>query len=257
MGQQPAELLGVSERGQVRFPLLLKFIDAIGRLSLQVHPDDAYASKAGEGEGGKTEAWYVIRAEPRAWVVHGLREGVSLESFEKCLKEGNKDQIESCLNFFSVKSGDFIFIPPGTLHAAGDGLILLEVQQNSDLTYRVYDWDNNRPLQIKKALEVVKFVSSLGTPARLSTSDKAKVMSLLECDKFTMELIELEKVYEGRVSGFHILTFINGHCDIYYGKGERLEAGAGDNILIPSALNGYYIQPRENCRIVRTYITRQ
>ena len=258
MEQRPAELLGAAGDGYVRFPLLVKFLDVTDRLSLQVHPDDAYA-KAREKDGGKAEAWYVIRTEPGSWIVHGLREGITLEFFAKCLKKGDREQIESCLNFFSVKSGDTVFIPPGTLHAAGDGLILLEVQQNSDLTYRVYDWGSNRPLQPEKALEVMKEVSgrsaspgSQKSESRRTLFDRGGPCRLLECEKFIMELLELEEAYERKVSGFHILTFINGSGDIYYGEGNRLEACAGDNILIPAVLKDYSIRPRSACKLVMT-----
>ncbi|MFN3467891.1 MAG: type I phosphomannose isomerase catalytic subunit, partial [Candidatus Brocadiales bacterium] len=213
MEQRPVELLGSSGNGHVRFPLLVKFLDVTDRLSVQVHPDDAYA-KAREKDGGKTEAWYVISTEPGAWIVHGLKEGIPLEFFAECLKKGDRGQIESCLNFLSVKSGDTIFIPPGTLHAAGDGLLLLEVQQNSDLTYRVYDWGSDRPLQPEKALGVMKEVGGSSTSpgsqksrSRRTLFDRGGPHRLLECEKFIMELLELEEAYERKASGFHILTF--------------------------------------------------
>lgn len=255
--KRPKELFGDSDASHARFPLLVKFIDVTGRLSLQVHPDDTYA-KTREEDSGKTEAWYVIRTEPGSWVVSGLRRGVSLEFFERCIREGVKEKIESCLHFLSVKAGDTIFIPPGTLHAAGNGLMLLEIQQNSDLTYRVYDWGSDRPLHLEKAMEVLKYPS----PHEKIQSQpiyppKGRGTLPLECDKFIMELLELEDTYVGRTSGFHILTFIKGSCDIYYGEGERLEADAGDNLLIPSVLKGYKINPRGSCKVVRTSVPKK
>lgn len=254
MLQRPNELLGASKNRYARFPLLVKFLDVTDRLSLQVHPDDTYA-KTRENEEGKTEAWYVIQAEPGSWAVHGLRRDVSLEFFEKCLEEVVKDKIESCLNFLSVRPGDIIFIPPGTLHAAGDGLTLLEVQQNSDLTYRVYDWGNNRPLHLKKALEAIKLIPPQEKlQPRPATPPQRSSTLLLECDKFIMESLELEETCNRKISGFHILTSINGNCDIYYGKGERLEVCAGDNILIPAILKSYEIHPRSTCKLVTTFL---
>ena len=258
MVERPGELLGASRSRHARFPLLVKFIDVTGRLSLQVHPNDVYA-KARENDEGKVEAWYVVQAEPGSWVVCGLKAGVSLEFFEKCLEGGGKDKIESCLNFLTVKSGDIIFIPPGIPHTAGDGLTLLEVQQNSDITYRMYDWNSNRPIHLKKAMEVMKFISAQekerrDRPSGLSVTDKVKVLSLLECDKFIMQSLETDEAYTRKISGFHILTFINGNCDIYYGKGEGLKANAGDNVLIPAILESYKIQPKSVCKILTTYL---
>ncbi|HHT9155247.1 MAG TPA: type I phosphomannose isomerase catalytic subunit [Candidatus Tripitaka sp. YC43] len=285
MERRPAELLGVGgdeavESPQARFPLLVKFLDVTDRLSLQVHPDDAYARGAGEEGGGKTEAWYVIQAESGSWIVYGLRAGVSLESFEERLRRGDQRGIESCLNFLSVRPGDTIFIPPGTLHAAGGGLLLLEVQQNSDLTYRVYDWGSNRPLHLEKALEVMKTLSgrpcttgvhsrpTVNRPCPEASRDRSSALStaesdggvielLLECKEFIMECLCLEGAYEVVRSDCHVLTFIKGSGDIYYGKGERLEAHAGDNVLIPAVLKGYCIQPKDRCKIVRTSLTSQ
>ena len=276
MERRPAELLGVGgdeavEPPPTRFPLLVKFLDVTDRLSLQVHPDDTYARRAGEEGGGKTEAWYVVQAESGSWIVYGLRAGVSLESFEERLRRGDQRGIESCLNFLSVRAGDTIFIPPGTLHAAGGGLLLLEVQQNSDLTYRVYDWGSNRPLHPEKALEVMKTLSGRPTvnrPCPEASRDRSSTLStaesdgdvielLLECKEFIMECLCLEGAYEVVRSDCHVLTFIKGSGDIYYGKGERLEAHAGDNVLIPAVLKGYCIQPEDRCKIVRTSLTSQ
>jgi mannose-6-phosphate isomerase len=257
---QPAGLLGGSHKRQTRFPLLVKFIDITGRLSLQVHPDDTYA-KTREKDSGKAEAWYVIRSEPGSWIVHGLKEGISIESFEQYLREGDKKEIEACLNFVSVKSGDIIFIPPGTLHAAGDGLLLLEVQQNSDLTYRVYDWNNGRPLQLEKALEVIRSNPPVRGSVRSASGGLARATQgrtlLLECDKFVMELLEVEEVHEEKASGLNILTFISGNADIYYGKSGHLEASAGDNLLIPAGLKGYQIRPRSACKLVVTSLPKE
>ncbi len=234
--QQSTELLGVPENLYRRFPLLVKFIDATGRLSLQVHPDDDYASTAGERDGGKMEAWHVVQADPGSWIVHGLKKDVPLELLEEHLRKGAKEQIESCLNFLTVDPGDTILIPPGTPHAAGNGLLLLEVQQNSDLTYRLYDWGSNRPLHLEKALEVIRTVggraetfsrpcpqSCLDRPSALATvvADRVFVLPLLECREFVVECVCLETHYELIRSSTsktrpscHILTFLRGRDDI-------------------------------------------
>lgn len=139
------------------FPLLIKLIDATDRLSVQVHPDDAYAAM--DGDAGKTEMWYVVDAEPGAQLVYGLRKGVDATDFSDAVAAG---RVDDCLNYIPVKRGDIYFIPSGLVHAIGGGILIAEIQQNSDLTYRVYDYDrrdaagNLRELHIEKALDVVR-----------------------------------------------------------------------------------------------------
>ena len=137
-------------------PLLFKVIEAHDKLSVQVHPG---------GEGGKTEAWYVMDAEPGAKLVYGLKEGVTRESFIDAL---NKGEVESLLNFVDVKKGDFFYIPAGLVHAIGAGITIAEIQQHSDVTYRLYDYNrvdasgNARELHIEQALEAIDFELSGG-----------------------------------------------------------------------------------------------
>lgn len=141
-----------------RFPLLVKLIDAAAPLSVQVHPDDAYAS-AVENDSGKTEMWYVLAAKEGAELICGLKEGVDSEGYRRAVSEG---RIESAMNYVKVKAGDCFFIPAGMVHAIGEGILIAEIQQNSDLTYRVYDYDRvgadgkKRELHTEKALDVVR-----------------------------------------------------------------------------------------------------
>lgn len=136
------------------YPLLVKVIQADDTLSIQVHPDDELAVKLeGEGNRGKTECWYVLDAAPDAKLVYGIKEGYSNEILAKAITE---NKLEDYLEFVSVKPGDFIFIPAGTVHAIGAGLRLMEVQQSCDLTYRLYDWGRGREVHIEKGLAVIK-----------------------------------------------------------------------------------------------------
>lgn len=136
------------------YPLLVKVIQADDTLSIQVHPDDAWAVKLeGEGNRGKTECWYVLDAAPDAKIVYGIKEGFSNEVLAKAISENS---LEEYLEFVNVKPGDFIFIPAGTVHAIGAGLRLMEVQQSCDLTYRLYDWGRGREVHIEKGLAVIK-----------------------------------------------------------------------------------------------------
>ena len=138
----------------------MKFIDANDRLSVQVHPDDGYSMLNENGEFGKNEAWYVVEADEGASLILGLKDEIGREAFIKALK---KEKIEDVLSEINVKAGDVINIPTGLVHAIKGGVVILEVQQNSDVTYRVYDWDRvgldgvKRPLHIDKSLDVIDF----------------------------------------------------------------------------------------------------
>lgn len=140
------------------FPLLVKFIDANDRLSVQVHPDDIYAKDV-ENDVGKTEMWYIADAEPNANIICGLRDGVSVDDFKKAVIDGKTSDV---LRTVPVKKGDSFFIPSGLVHAIGAGVLIAEIQQNSDLTYRVFDYDRigadgkKRPLHVEKALAVTR-----------------------------------------------------------------------------------------------------
>jgi len=158
--------------------LLFKVIDAKERLSVQVHPNDEYAQEY-EGSLGKTEAWYILDAQPKAKLVYGLDEGVGRREFERAIEEGT---VEECLNFVPVKKGDMFFIPAGMVHAIGGGIKLAELQENSEITYRVYDYNREpkRELHVQKALEVIDF-------DRISEQNRS---CKIECKYFVMEEIE-------------------------------------------------------------------
>ncbi len=152
-----AEAVSRSYRPEDRFPLLVKLIDARDRLSVQVHPDDAYASRV-EGDSGKTEMWYIVDAEEGATIVYGLADGVSGADFARLIAEG---RIKEGMREIPVRRGETYFIPAGMVHAIGGGILIAEIQQNSDLTYRVFDYDRRdaegqlRPLHTEKALAVI------------------------------------------------------------------------------------------------------
>ncbi|MCB7128960.1 MAG: class I mannose-6-phosphate isomerase [Candidatus Brocadiales bacterium] len=248
---------GCNTTGGNRFPLLVKLIDTSERLSLQVHPGDSYVmANEPPGESGKMEAWYIIHADPGAWIIRGLRPGITRENLERSLKD---DSLEDCLNFLSVSPGDVIFIPPGTLHAIGPGIVLLEVQQNSDITYRLCDWGRDRELNVQKALEVINFAppaehrQDKTQPVLLSPPPKKREL-LLECEKFMLESLELadEECGMDDMPVFHILTVIEGSGTIVYGESGRLDVSAGESVLVPAALKRYKLCPHGRCRIIKT-----
>ncbi len=154
-------LLGKDCDKYEKFPLLIKIIDAKQRLSLQVHPEDVYANINENGELGKNEMWYVIRAEEGSKLAIGLKDGVSKEMFAKAISDGS---LGDHINYMPVSAGDVINIPAGLIHAIGEGIMIAEVQQNSDTTYRVFDWNRvgvdgkpRPPLHVDKALDVIDF----------------------------------------------------------------------------------------------------
>lgn len=134
------EVFGTKSKDLDKFPLLVKFIDAKTNLSVQVHPDDDYAKRV-EGSLGKTEMWYIMDCKPEAKLICGLKEGVKQESLEGILRS---DNVSEYLNFIDIEKGDYIYIPAGTIHAILGGILICEIQQNSNLTYRVYDWGRTR-----------------------------------------------------------------------------------------------------------------
>ena len=233
------DLIGKNYSGD-RFPLLIKFIDARDRLSIQVHPSDDYAMK-NEGEYGKTEMWYIVEAEEGAELVFGLDGEYSKEIFDKAVENGT---VESLLHRVNVKPGDVYFIPSGLVHAIGAGILICEIQQNSNVTYRVYDY--NRPgkdgkpreLHVAKAREVIVNYS----PAQLESlrfSGNADITPdlLATCDKFTVHKYEIagEKALNVTEKSFVSLTFTSGEGEIVSG-GESYSFAKGDTYFLPAGL---------------------
>jgi len=220
------------------FPVLVKFIDAQENLSVQVHPSDAYALKA-EHQYGKTEMWHILEAEEGAGLYLGFRRDVSLEEVEAALKEGN---LLSLLNFVRVHPGENYFIPSGTVHAIGAGVTLIEIQQNSTLTYRLYDYDRvgkdgkKRELHIEKALKVLDLKAY--NPPRF----KAPLIG--ECPYFASFSFPVRSLLvEAPKTTFYSLSFFNGegtfgpysykHGDTFFlpaGRKAALE-GTGEVVL--------------------------
>ena len=183
-------LLGTAVREPV--PLLLKLIDAKQDLSVQVHPDDAYAARV-EGKLGKTEAWIILRAAPGAKLVYGIRPGYSLEDLRRLCADGAA--IEEALQYLPVKPGDVVYIPSGTVHAIGAGIMLYEIQQSSDVTYRFYDWNRKdqagrtRELHIDKALDVTRLdvKPAAVTPETLIRDERGLAERVLDTPYFTVD----------------------------------------------------------------------
>ncbi len=220
------------------FPLLVKLIDAADRLSVQVHPDDAYAARV-EGDRGKTEMWCVLEAEDGAELICGLREGASAEDFRRSVEEG--DFLRE-LRRVPVHAGDVFFIPAGMPHAIGGGILIAEIQQNCDLTYRVYDYDRKGPdgapreLHVKKALEVVRPFTEEEVDA-IRFARRSDLLAggdvLADCSYFRVERLSVkgDRMLPACASMRHLLC-IEGEGELLY-KGERYPIRRGDSYLLP------------------------
>jgi mannose-6-phosphate isomerase len=206
----------------VRLPLLVKLLYTSETLSVQVHPDDEYARRH-ENSPGKTEMWVILRAEPGARIAHGLREPVSRERLRGAALSG---EIESLLNWVTVSAGDVLFTPAGVIHAIGAGIALCEIQQYSDITYRLYDYGRPRELHIEKAVEVSRLKPGPGPamPARVGEGREL----LARCEHFAVERLRMEAGRACRCAGGEIVVVLDGTGDI-----EGAPFAPGDAFLIP------------------------
>lgn len=263
----PAEWKGTRLRdSRGSFPLLIKFIFAEDKLSVQVHPDDEYASRHEQAAGGcgKTEMWYAVRAQPHAEVLVGLKPSVTREDFERAIADGTA---ENCLERIPLRAGDAIFVPARTAHTIGPGLVLCEIQQQSDITYRVYDYNRRdakgraRELHVEKALNVIRFGEQRGgkiQPARTQRGPLAETR-LAACEYFATERWEFGERIE-RISSpkhFDVLIFLEGSGSIRWGANSE-PYGPAQVWLMPAALGKFELSPEPGAglhtSLLRTYV---
>ncbi len=223
------------------FPILIKFIDALKDLSVQVHPDDAYARK-NEGDNGKSEMWYILDAEEGATLVYGFSHEVTAEMVRAAAENGTLDKH---LNRIPVHAGDTFYIPAGTVHAIGSGILIAEIQENSNVTYRVYDYDrvdkdgNKRPLHMDKAVQVMDMSAAAPprtAPITESTYDGYTVACLCDCPYFTTDRIVTTvgcTITVGKES-FAVLLMVAGEGTLTSLDGTTLSARRGDCIFCPA-----------------------
>ncbi len=199
-GQQLSEILGCGSD----FPILNKIIRAEETLSVQVHPNDDYAKRV-ENANGKTECWYILEAREGATLVSGIKKGLNKEKLRQIIKEG---KLEEYLERINIKRGDFIYIPAGTVHAIEAGIKLIEIQQNSNITYRLHDWGRGREEHIEKSLEVIDYKGE-------SNGGKIDDFHKLDTPYFKVEKIIVNNNYKDRVNeSFHSYTVICGEGTI-------------------------------------------
>ena len=231
MREDPQALTGISTPST--FPLLFKFLDAHKVLSVQVHPDDQAASQRTPPDRGKTEAWYVVEAEPGSKIYAGLRAGIDEPTLRQAITAGTCEEV---LHVIEPKVGDCIFIPAGTVHAIGAGLVIAEIQQSSDITFRLFDWnrvDNNntpRALHLDEGIEATRFLGPVKLSPKKSTTDPA-VRRLVECPYFFFDEVlptsawatagnccELIAILSGEVrlpSDWNLPTLQKGDCVLF------------------------------------------
>jgi mannose-6-phosphate isomerase len=258
----PPEWAGRRVQTKAPFPLLVKFLFPKEKLSVQVHPDDEYARRqeAAAGGLGKTEMWYVVAAEPGAEIMVGLKPEVTLDSFRRAIFDGT---IEDCLERIAVSAGDAIFVPAGTVHTVGPGLVLCEIQEHSDITYRVFDYNRRtpegppRPLHIEQALDVINFGEQSGgklEPVRI-TRGPLKETYFIACRYFATERWEFAERIAAvtRPEHFDLLITLAGCGRIETGEGAQQFAPA-QVWLLPAGLGAYQLVPQSPTTLLRTYV---
>jgi mannose-6-phosphate isomerase len=218
-------------------PLLVKFIFTSDRLSVQVHPDDEFAA-AHENSRGKTEMWYVLRAEPGARIATGFQQSISRERLREAALNGN---IEQLLHWIDVKAGDAFYVPAGTVHAIGGGLAMCEIQQHSDITYRLYDYGRPRELHLEKAVQVTSLEASRAGPVPLP----------IECKYFHTEMARTATPlrYSPEPGRFHLLIFLSG-----IGTIADQPFREGETWLVPAGASPFLIHPSEPVKFLRTWV---
>ena len=258
----PAEWTGTSLQGLPRIPLLVKFIFPEEKLSVQVHPDDAYAQKheAASGGRGKTEMWYVVSARAGAGVRVGLDPSVTRESFEDAVARGTA---EECLGTVAVRAGEAVFVPAGTTHTICPGVVLCEIQQHSDVTYRVFDYNRvgtdgkPRALHLQRALNVMRFGEQRGglcDPVRVARGAVTETF-YAACPYFATERWEFREHIAAATSPEHfdLLIFLAGEGRIEFAGGTET-FGPAEVWLLPAALGAYHLAPNAQTMLLRAYV---
>ena len=249
--------LGRSNNGNnKKFPMLIKFIDATDYLSIQVHPDERIAENFHDET--KTEMWYVLDADPGAKLICGFNQKMNKELYLKHLKE---DTLEDILNWYSVKPGDVFFLPPGRIHAIGKGILLAEIQEASDTTYRIYDWNRKdtqgrgRELHTEKAIEAIDFEHTKNSLISYNKTDNG-LISLVKAKTFHTNLLCLKKHFpfvKKEYQSFVILIVCEGDGTLCWGDNQHESLAQGETVLIPASIENIKITPKTPMKILETH----
>ena len=260
--EMPVEWRGTSVSSRGVFPILTKFIFAEEKLSVQVHPDDEYAARyeASAGGVGKTEMWYALRARPGAEVLAGLKHDVTREKLQRAIADGTA---EDCLEHVPLSAGEAIFIPARTAHTIGAGLVLCEIQQHSDLTYRVFDYNRRdaqaraRELHIDKALAVMRFGEQTCQklePVHIEDAN-AQEDFFVSCRYFATDKWTFDRPITRSTSSerFELLIVLEGAGEIAWGN-NKADYGLAQTWLLPAALGTYQLNPASYTSLLRAYV---
>lgn len=252
------EALFGRHRPRRQFPLLFKFLDAQQTLSVQVHPNDEQGARLTPPDLGKTEAWIVLAAEPGSKIYAGLRPGVDRERLERELAGGT---CYVCLHQFEPAVGDCVFLEAGTVHALGAGLMIAEIQQSSNTTYRLFDWNrvdrDGRPrqLHIQESLETIDYQRGPVSAQRPVATGRPGVERLVECDKFVLDRWRGEgaAVACGGDERFHILAVVEGDVVITAG-GQEQSLPRGNTTLVPASCSSVWLAPQGRAVVLDMYL---
>ncbi len=254
------DLIGdkIYDKFGIEFPLLIKFIDANDILSIQVHPDDKLAKKRHKAYG-KTEMWYVLQSEPDSEIIVGFKNDINEDIYLEHLKNNTLPEI---LNVEKANKNDVFYIPAGRVHAIGSGILLCEIQQTSDITYRIFDWNrkdkngNQRELHTKLAVEAIDYNVYDNYKIKYDTTpDKSN--NIITCNYFTTNIINLTKNITKdyfELDSFVIYICINGSFELKYNKSDKITINKGDVYLIPAEIISIELNPLEKSKILEIYI---
>jgi mannose-6-phosphate isomerase len=253
-------LVGDAAREQRRFPLLMKFLFPLQKLSVQVHPDDAGAQKIGQ-PWGKTECWYVAHAKPGAQIGLGLKPGVTLKQFEEAIHD---QRAEELLNWLNVFPGEMIYVAGGTVHTLGPGSIIVETQQQSDTTYRLYDYGRPRELHLKEGLAAVKERVASGKvvrPAPVQMDGTRNLRSqMISAPHFAVDFYELKDPQEFQTydesghTSVQILVAVEG-CGTVQTEGlEPVTLAKGDAVVVPASIEKFRVRPQWSIEFLKSSV---
>jgi mannose-6-phosphate isomerase len=244
--QYGRDLVGHAARFDHRFPLLVKFLFTGEKLSVQVHPDDEQAKKIGQ-PSGKTECWYALRAQPGAQVALGLEPGVTLKQFEQAIEDTRAEEL---LNWVDVHQGDMLYVAAGTVHTIGGGMVLVETQQTSDTTYRLYDYGRARELHIAEGLAAAKLLTKAG---KVLPPSGERPNVLVRSPFFEVEKIKLHEAMHAEISSAspHILVAVDGAGIVESQAMEPVSFATGEAVVIPACARKYTVRPQWQLEVMR------
>lgn len=239
LARYPQEMIGDVQAPE-RYPLLVKFIDASGDLSVQVHPDDAWCARNHHPDRGKTECWYIMDCPPDAKLIHGYQAGVTEEQARAALEAGN---LEELLQYKKVEPGSFVSVPAGTVHAITSGLVVCEIQQSSDTTFRLYDWNRQPPreLHVDQSMEVTEWDAGKVPPIQgFGAIHEGLDQEIIQNEFFMVTMIDARKAIPFSVDcpAGMILNVVGGSGELRFPGAEPVHLKIGATFFLPAAMDG-------------------